>query len=256
MKKQSIDKLGLLYFPFIRKFIYSFNKIKYLTATCFFAFSVFTFICSLSVIAQTTFPTPDTVNKQNDDKGVGSPNSILILFDTSSSMKNSPKLNKVLLESLSQLVEQGHKESEYSIIGINTTPKILLDSSMDTETTQKVILKIKDQKLYGASAFYDACDMGITLLSRGKYSSKIAIVISDGIDTYSNITLDDLVSSIKNEKVTIYAVNVNPKEDKNSLRGKEALEKITSTTGGEVFNVMKIEDIESIFNNIKTKLQN
>lgn len=227
------------------------SKVKQL-----FAFAAVIFVLSLSIFAQTTSPKSDSGIKQTSSNAVNSPVSILIILDTSSSMKSMSKLNKVLLESLSHFVEEGDKDNEYFIVGINSIPKLLLDATTDIKTTQKAISDIKSQKPIGASAFYDACFWGVKKLSQGQYSRKVAIIISDGVDTISEKTLNELLTSLKDEKVIIYAVNVNSQENKISLRGKESLEKITSITGGEVFNVKKPEETESIFKNIGEKLRN
>jgi len=220
------------------------------------AFAAFIFLLPCSVFAQTTSPKSDPNIKQSTGKAANSPASIVIILDTSASMRSTPKLNKVILESLSRFVEQGHENSEYFIVGISTVPKLLLDASTDIEATQKAISKIKSQKPEGASAFYDACFWGVKKLSQGKHSRKIALIISDGIDTISEKSLNELLASLKDEKVVIYAVNVNSQENKISSRGGKDLDKITSTTGGAVFKAKKTEEVKSIFDSIEEKLQN
>jgi VWFA-related protein len=218
------------------------------------AFATLVFFLPFSIFAQTASKTNSNTKQTTNNVG-DSPISILIILDTSASMRNTPKLNKVLLESLSDFVGQSHKSNEYFIVGISTVPKLLLDASTDIEATQKAISKIKGQKPEGASAFYDACFWGVKKLSQGQHSQKIIFILSDGIDTISEKTLDELLASLKDEKVVIYAVNVNSQENKISSRGDKDLEKITSTTGGAVYKARKTEEVESIFDTIRGKLR-
>ena len=226
-----------------------------LTASRRCAFIAFTFFLPFFAFAQTN-PESDSNTKQIAANANNSPASVLIILDISASMKSTSKLNKVLLESLSDFVGQSHKNNEYFVVGISTVPKLLLDSSTDVEATQTTISNIKKQKPEGASAFYDAFFRGVKKLSQAQYSPKIVLILSDGIDTISEKTLDELLASLKDEKVVSYAVNINSQENKISLQGKKVLDKITSTTSGEVYNVKKIEEIKSSFDSIREKLRN
>jgi Ca-activated chloride channel family protein len=60
----------------------------------------------------------------------------------------------------------------------------------------------------GGTALYDAVAEGLPLASRGRHTKKAILVISDGNDTNSHITVDELQRRTRESEVLVYALGV------------------------------------------------
>ena len=163
-------------------------------------------------------------------------------------------MNKALLDALSRLVEAGPRQNEYFVVGISSSPILLLDGTEDTDTTLAALSEIGKMKPEGASAFYDACHLALTKVLAGRHPRKFMLVFSDGEDTISDRPFKQVLDLLENKGVTVYAVNVRKPDNINALKAVGVLEKMTSLTGGTIFNAYEPERLGRAFEEIEGKL--
>jgi Ca-activated chloride channel family protein len=182
------------------------------------------------------------------------PIGLVIIFDLSGSVNEldqsptvKPKDLKLLLSRLFQL----GGENQYFIIGVSTTSNVILNGSTDGDVTLKALSKLASIRREGATALYDACYLGVERVVQGKPSNRVLLVVSDGVDTISKKSLDEVERALIEKKVKLYAIV--GKSTNNVYRG--ALDKLASSSRGIAFHYKQREDIPSIMESIVTKIQ-
>jgi VWFA-related protein len=90
----------------------------------------------------------------------------------------------------------------------------------------------------GGTALVDASYVGLTVAA-GEGGRSVAIVFSDGVDTASWLTPDQVVGAAKRSEVTVYAVSAG-----NRLPFLPAL---TEATGGRLFEVESTQNLRATF---------
>ena len=107
---------------------------------------------------------------------------------------------------------------------------------------------------YGRTAIYDTIADGLTMLSRGCYSTKALLVITDGMDTASHASLDETAAAASKAKVPIYSIGIG---DPNARVGSfltftttdreavdtKALSTFANDTGGQTFLVTLADQV-------------
>jgi len=83
----------------------------------------------------------------------------------------------------------------------------------------------------------DAIDMSMTYLKKeGKRQKKVLLVITDGNDNASNMSLEKLVSRAQENEVLVYSIGLLNEEGRREARlAKRALDAISHDSGGLAF---------------------
>jgi hypothetical protein len=182
------------------------------------------------------------------------PVSLVIIFDLSQSVNEldqsptvKPKDLKLLLSRLFQLSGQ----NQYFIIGVSTTPTVILNGSTDGGITLKALSKLASIRREGATALYDTCYLGVERVAQREPSNRVLLVVSDGVDTTSKKSLYEVERALIENKVKLYAIV--GKSNNNVYEG--ALDKLASSSGGVAFHYKQREDLSSIMESIVTRIQ-
>ncbi len=86
-----------------------------------------------------------------------------------------------------------------------------------------------------------------------KDSRKVIILMTDGVDTFSESKKKETIVALVKTKIPIYAIGIG-----DSLYGgvdKKTLKEITKSTGGQVFTPNKTDDLTEIFKEIEQSLR-
>lgn len=142
-----------------------------------------------------------------------SPMSIGILFDTSKtsaqvSTVNVNTVKDVLLKGVKRFIELSNPNNEYFFLSFNNTETLNLDFSQDTKSILKAIQEISDVEAKGTANIHDAVNTGVEKLSKSKYSKRVLLVISNGIDSNSKIKIEDLNKKINNSNLLLYTFGI------------------------------------------------
>ena len=88
----------------------------------------------------------------------------------------------------------------------------------------------------GGTAMRDAIRMSIDhLKEKAKKDKKVLLVVTDGNDNSSVISLENLVKAAQDSGVLIYAIGLLSEEERREAkRAKRALKRLAEATGGEV----------------------
>ena len=190
---------------------------------------------------------PQEINFFSDSD---TPVSLAIIFDTSNSMSGE-KINRAR-EALARFVETSHREDEYFLISFSDRARLLLDQTSDSSA---VVDKFTYVEPRGETALYDATYLGIEKVSRGSRARRAILLITDGNDTCSRYTLDELRGSLQETDVVVYAIGILPYSRMEARVGRSTLKELALVSGGKAFFPKGTSEVIEAFDLIALELR-
>jgi VWFA-related protein len=174
------------------------------------------------------------------------PVSMGLLIDDSGSMKE--KRARVEAAALA-LVKASNHQDEVFIVNFNDEAYLDVPFTNDVNKMQQGLARIDAR---GGTAMRDAVNMSIDYLkTKGKKDKKVLIIVTDGNDNASTVSLERVVQRAIRSEVLIYAVGLLGDEERHeAARAKRALKELTTTTGGMVFYPKQVDEVNQIAVNI------
>jgi VWFA-related protein len=172
------------------------------------------------------------------------PVSLGLVIDNSGSMRD--KRAKVAAAAL-DLVRASNKEDEVFVVNFNDDAYLDLphgkDFTNDIGEMEEALSHIDSR---GGTAMRDAIRMSIDhVKQKGHHDKKVLVIVTDGNDNSSVISLENLVKASQQSEVLIYAVGLlSEEEHREAVRAKRALEELAIATGGETFFPKELSEVE------------
>ena len=147
---------------------------------------------------------------------------IVIIIDSSDSMRQrgfdaaDPWKNK--FDVVKEVVGDFIEKREHDRIGMVTFADIAFISSPLTFEKKFLtdITKMQNMGVAGKrTAINDAIVQSYNLLSKSKAKSKIAILLTDGVDNMSKVSFEDVKSMIQKRDIKLYAIGIGNERDYN-----------------------------------------
>jgi Ca-activated chloride channel family protein len=193
------------------------------------------------------------------------PLSVGIVLDASASVVDpgSGRATRFFINALQQALKSflaiGNKANEYFLLAFNNRPQLLLDWTSDSKS---ILDSVSDVRPKGITGLYDACYLAIDKVQRGRYSKRVLILISDGMDNNSIYTLKQVREALRESDVLLYSVNFSGENSGGGAlgtEGQEILNELSSISGGVFFYKkegvrLKVLDAASVFEIIATEL--
>jgi VWFA-related protein len=141
------------------------------------------------------------------------------------------------------------------VVNFNDEAYLDVDLTSDMQVLQTGLERI-DSK--GGTAMRDAIRMSIDRLhDKAKRDKKVIIVVTDGNDNASMVTLEALVKVAQQDDVLIYAIGLLGEEDKaEAAKAKRALQTLVNNTGGQVFYPKDVSEVEPIAHRVAHDIRN
>ena len=180
------------------------------------------------------------------------PVSMGIIIDSSGSMRD--KRTKVQSAAIT-LVKDSNKEDEVFIVNFNDEAFLDTDFTSDIKKMEQGLAKIDSR---GGTAMRDALRMSIDhLKEKGKRDKRVLLVVTDGDDNASMVSLENLTREAQSSDVLIYAIGLLGEDDKREAkRAKRALLTLTAATGGMAFFPKEVSDVEQIAHEVAKDIRN
>ncbi|MDQ6677397.1 MAG: VWA domain-containing protein [Acidobacteriota bacterium] len=182
------------------------------------------------------------------------PVSLGLIIDNSGSMRD--KRQKVESAALA-LVKESNPEDEVFIVNFNDEAYLDQDFTSDIKQMQQGLTKIDSR---GGTAMRDAIRMSIDhLREKAKKDKKVLLVVTDGNDNASMISLENLVQAAQQtgSETEIYAIGLLSEEERREAnRAKRALVSLTEATGGLAFFPKDASDVDRIAHQVARDLRN
>ena len=180
------------------------------------------------------------------------PVSVGLIVDNSGSMRDKRKgVNAAALK----FVRTSNPMDEVFIVNFNDESFLDADFTDNMKLLEEGLEKIDSR---GGTALYDALEMSLKYLTeRGTRDKKVLLVITDGEDNASRLSLEQVVKSVQHSNAVIYTVGLLANEGGHSLRrAKRALEALSKASGGAAFFPKNPAEVDSIATAISNDIRN
>ncbi len=160
-----------------------------------------------------------------------SPVSVGLVVDHSGSMRR--KLNDVVA-AVKMFVASSNKEDELFVVNFNEFVTLGLPVAMQfTKRFDELTRAIANTPASGQTALYDAIAVALERLQPDTREKKALIVISDGGDNASKLTLAEVLVLAERSNVVLYTLGIFEPTDPDRNPG--ALKRLAAATGGDAY---------------------
>jgi len=180
------------------------------------------------------------------------PISLGIIVDNSGSMRE--KRQRVEAASL-DLVRASNPQDEVFIVNFNDDPYLDVPFTNDIKKMEEGIARIDSR---GGTAMRDAISESMDYMRKeGKRQKKVLLVITDGNDNASNVSLEKLVSRAQQNEILVYSIGLLNEEERREARlAKRALDAISHDSGGLAFYPKGASDVDEIALQVAHEIRN
>jgi Ca-activated chloride channel family protein len=180
------------------------------------------------------------------------PISLGIIIDNSGSMRE--KRQKVEIASV-DLVKASNPQDEVFIVNFNDQAYLDVEFTSDVKKMEQGIARIDSR---GGTAMRDAIEQSIDYLKKkGMKQKKVLLVVTDGNDNASTITLEKLVNRSRQDEVLIFAIGLlNEEEHREARIAKRALDALTRESGGLSFYPKSVAEVDELTLQVAHEIRN
>jgi Ca-activated chloride channel family protein len=180
------------------------------------------------------------------------PVSLGIVFDLSGSMSN--KLSRAK-QAIAELLHTANPQDEFFVVGFNDRPELVEDFTNSPDDTEARLMSLRSGH---RTALLDAIYFGLNKMKQAKYERKSIIIVSDGGDNRSRYTVRELLATVQESDVQIYAVGIFDQfaATDEEREGPALLDRICDQTGGRLFRISDVGDMGDIATKIGSELRN
>jgi tight adherence protein B len=175
------------------------------------------------------------------------PIGVVLVLDTSGSMKGKPIEDAQVAASL--FMDEMRRIDEFAVVGFADQVTIY---STFTSNRQQLKNSIAQTTAKGETSLFDGIIVALDQFrDRENIKHRYLIVLSDGMDTVSKLTVQDAIAKAQKEKVTIYSIallsyDFNPVDIGN----------ISKSTGGELMVAANSGELKELYRAISRKIRN
>jgi Ca-activated chloride channel homolog len=182
------------------------------------------------------------------------PLSVAVIFDVSGSMEG--KL-LAMREALDAILKSSNPDDEVSLITFADRPQVAFGWSSAPEQIQNRLLQVS---AHGQTSLLDALQTGLAHMKTARNSRKALIVFSDGGDNHSRSKEREILRSLAEADVQIYAIASTeawifrtraPEE----FLGPDLLDRICDHAGGRYFQVDGKRELQTAAEQIARELR-
>ena len=180
------------------------------------------------------------------------PVSMGIIVDNSGSMTS--KRTRVAAAAL-ELVKQSNPDDEVFIVNFNDDTHFDQPLTNDVKRMEAALARMEAR---GGTAMRDALSKSINYVKKnGKKDKKVLVVITDGNDNSSDVTLEQVLRQAQNSEVLIYAIGLlNEEEAKEARSAKKALKTLVDASGGMDYYPKSTSDVQEITPRVAREIRN
>lgn len=181
------------------------------------------------------------------------PLTIALLVDTSGSVRDRLRFEQeAAIDFFHSILTR--KKDHALAVSFDTGVEVVQDYTDDPE---KLAASIRTMRAGGGTALYDAVHQVAREKLARKSGRRIMVVISDGEDTFSRISMNEALMVAQQNDVVIYTISTNSSGlggDK-SAKGDKVLKAFADETGGRMFSPLKMQDLNVNFSDIAAELR-
>jgi Ca-activated chloride channel family protein len=186
------------------------------------------------------------------------PISLMLMLDTSASMDE--KLS-VAQAAAVRFIKTLRDQDRAAVMQFNDRATVLQDFSADAPTLEKAVRRTQTS---GPTALHNALYVALKELARQKSVTELRrraiVLLSDGEDTASLVTDDQVLDLARKSEVSIYAISLRPNrsQDRERLAFSQATHLLTALardTGGQVHFPNSLSELDGVYDRIAEELR-
>lgn len=177
---------------------------------------------------------------------------VALVLDVSASITSQFEMERGTIR---DFLQQGTRPADsVELFAFNQSVRLVAPIQGDWKRISK---KVKRLKPDGETALFDAVsDASEWLAQDPRPARRIIILLTDGEENASKMTLDDTVTQVLRAETTVYAVNVvEYPVDREGERGVEILKRLSDATGGAYLRAAQNGDLGHAFRKIQRELR-
>ena len=167
-----------------------------------------------------------------------SPLTVAIVVDLSRSMStNEGRPSKRTLEALNAVksfVDLSNPANEYFIVGFHDKARVL-SPFRNAAATVNDLNAISSLTFKVGSSLYDAIHLAVNTLSHSEHEKRAILLVSDGLDTTSQVTFKQTAHLLEKTDILVYPVSITSDATDGSVMakdGRDILKDFASISGG------------------------
>lgn len=191
------------------------------------------------------------------------PLDVVILLDTSASMTGSMQLVQAAATRFARALRPGDRAA---VMGISNSLQVLQNFTPDMAIVEAAI---KSTKPGGKTPLYSSIYTALTELAKDRRTGveprrQAIVVLSDGHDTSSTFSFDELLTVVRQHAVPVYTIAPRASRDTKALRehlfnesthtADFELRKLAMETGGRSFFPVTLFELSGVYAEIATEL--
>jgi Ca-activated chloride channel homolog len=180
------------------------------------------------------------------------PISLGLIVDNSGSMRD--KRQKVEAAALAMVKASNHND-EVFIVNFNDDAFLDVPFTNDLKKMEEGLTRIDSR---GGTAMRDAISMSIDeLKDKGKKDKKVLLIITDGNDNTSTISLEKVLEKAQRSDVLVYSIGLlNEEERREAAKAKRALNSLAQASGGLAYYPKELWEVERISLEVAHEIRN
>jgi Ca-activated chloride channel family protein len=182
------------------------------------------------------------------------PLNISLVIDTSGSVRDKLRFEREAAKKFFDTALVAGRDKAL-VMTFDTHVELLQDYTDDLEKLKQAV----DQTIAGGStSLYDGVSLAAAHRLFKDGARQVIIVLSDGLDNSSHVSVTKAIEAAQRNDVVVYAVSTNRIEEGwsgNPQTGDANLSELTAETGGRVFFPRRVEDLLQSFYRIRDEIR-
>jgi tight adherence protein B len=170
---------------------------------------------------------------------------VVLAIDASDSMKGKPI--EAALQAAQLFASHRTTSQQVAVVTFNGKPEVAQDFTADSTEIVRALAH-KPALAYGTH-LYDAVAEGVSLLKKNGITAGSVVVLSDGADTGSEASRDEVVAAAKAAHARIFAIGLRSKHFTPA-----ALRSLSTGAGGSFSEASSLADLSAIYDQLGTRL--
>jgi len=183
------------------------------------------------------------------------PLSVGLVFDSSGSMTR--KIRKSA-EAAAAFFKTANAGDEFFLVEFGERPKLTMPFTQDSD---QIYRKIVQSRPFGRTSLIDAIHLALVQMKRARNTRKAIVILSDGGDNRSRLTRREIKGALLESDVQMYAMGIFGRDDQakqtpEEENGPSLLNDLAAQTGGRLYRVDNLNELESISSTLGNALRN
>jgi VWFA-related protein len=179
---------------------------------------------------------------------------LMLLMDTSASMDEKMSFAQ---EAAVNFVQTMKADDLTEVMEFGSKPNVLQPFTADSE---KLTRAIRMTQAGGTTSLYNALYIALKNLNRRREDIRrqAIVVLSDGEDTSSLVSFEQVMELTKDTDVVIYTISLrrpNARRGRAFSEAEHVLKKLAEETGGQWFFPNEIQELDAVYERISTELK-